>query len=137
MPQQVSIYPRNIVDQDDKNGSVLVPTTGATTRLVFGDGQSNFRTRTGRRCFISFIGNAVDPGGETQVMFHVLVNGARLQQPYDSFQQAMGLTYDGNSNMNLRLEVPQNAMIEVTAENADTATAYNAFIRMRVDYEEL
>lgn len=136
MSQEVAIHSQAI-DFDDKTAQVNLGATSTDTPLVFDDsGIAYFFTRTGRRGRLTFVGNAVDTGGETKVTFHIKINGTRLQPPYNSFQQALGVTYDGWSSLSVPLDLPQGAMIEVTADNSDSTT-YNAFVRLRVEYESL
>lgn len=137
MSQEVAVRSQAI-DWDDKTAQVLAGTSSTNTPLVFDDtGLDHFFTRTGRRGRLTFVGNSVDAGGEDNVSFHILVNGTRMPRPYNEFQQALGLTYDGWSTLSVPLELPQGACIQVTVDNDDATTAYNAFIRLRVEYEPL
>lgn len=136
MSQEVALRAQAI-DRDDKVASASIAAS-TTTKLTFSDGTTNFRTRTGRKGRLTFVGNDVDAGGETYLTFSILVNGARISDPLlSSFQQAIGETFDPSSSLSVPLELPQNALIEVSVTNSNGSTAYNAFIRLRVEYEPL
>lgn len=136
MAQEVYVYPNRVVDSDDKTATVNAVASTNGQKLVFdSDGQTFFRTRTGRRARLAFVGNAVDSGGETYITFHIYSNGNLLRAPYNSFQQALGETFKGSERLQVPIELPQNAMIEITVDNTDT-NAYHAFARLRVEYEE-
>lgn len=138
MSQEVIVHQKPVVDRDDRIGTVNVAASGVATPVVWGDtGLNYFRTRTGRRARLTFLGNAVDPGGESFITFHVLVNGAKLLPPYDSFTQALGETFNGWASLSLPVELPQNAMVQVIADNSDSANAYNVYNRVRIEYEDL
>lgn len=137
MAQEVYVYPKQVVDFDDvlATANILASTTG--TKLTFNKNNQTFiRTRTGRRCRFVFVGNNVDPGGESSITFHIYINGTLLSPPYDSFQQALGLTYDPQSRNITPIDLPQNALVEIVADNS-SGTAYNAFARLRIEYEDL
>lgn len=137
MSNEVVIYPKRAIDIDDVLATVNVLANTTGTKLVFNKlNSTSLRTRTGQKARLVFVGNAVDAGGESVVTFHVLINGTLLPSPYDSFQQALGVTYDPQSRNSVPLDLPQNALIEITADNS-SATAYNAFARMRIEYESL
>ena len=140
MPNEVYVRQRRVVDSDDLTAQVLVPknTAGSETKLVWNrQGSPTFiRTRTGSRARLTFFGNAVDAGGESVVTFHVYVNGNRLPPPLDSFQFALGETFDPQSRLGYPIELPQSAIVEIAAENSSSTTDYNAFGRVRIEYED-
>lgn len=138
MAQEVYIRQKAVLDIDDVVGTVLVTANSTGTQLIWNKGGLGYiRTRTGHKARLAFVGNNVDPGGESVVTFHIYVNGNQLQPPYDSFTQALGITYDPSGRLVAPVDLPQNAMIEVRADNTDPATDYNAFIRLRIEYEDL
>ena len=138
MSQQVFINQKPAIDFDDFVGSVSNgPSSNANAIKWQSPGQTYFRTRTGQKAYLVFIGNAVDPGGESKITFHVRVNGAFLRPPYDAFTQAMGETYNGWATLFARIELPQNAMIEVISDNSDGVNTYVSYARARIEYESL
>lgn len=138
MSQEVFVNQKKVVDFDDVIASALISANTTGTKLTFSKNNAAFLvTRTGRRARLVHVGNAVDAGGETSLTFHVHVNGSRVSvPPYDSFQQAMGLTYDGYSRIAVPIELPQGALIEVVVDNSAAGTDYNAFARVRIEYED-
>lgn len=141
MATEVFVYPKPVVDSDDMVGSALIVKGTTGTKLTFlQSGQTFFRTRTGRKARLVFLGNAVDAGGESVITFHVKVNNVLLPPPYESFQQAMGTTYDAETRLAVPVELPQNALVEVLCDNStdpSSGTDYNAYARVRVEYEDL
>lgn len=137
MAQEVFLYQKPVIDTDDKVCSVNVGAAATGTPLAFSDGQTSFRTRVGKRARLASVANSVDPGAENLITFHILVNGAYALPPYDTFTQSMGETYRGDSRIAVPVELPQGALIQIVADNADAATAWNAYARIRVEYEDL
>ncbi len=138
MAQEVYISQRQAIDFDDKVCSASVAASATLTALTFQDtGLTYFRTRTGRRGYLTFVGNSVAAGGDASITFHLYVNGNPIHQPpFNSFQQALGETYNGWSANAVRFQLPENAMIEIRCDNSDSATAYLSYARLRVEYEE-
>lgn len=140
--QEVYISPKPPVDFDDKVFQATVVAAATLTPLVLQDGSglTFFRTRTGRRARLIFVGNAVQPGGEAAITFHIYVNGNPLMYPpYDRFKQALGETYNGWANVSVDIPLPENAMIQVMADNSDDTSPDEDWIvdaRLRVVYEE-
>lgn len=138
MTLDVFLRDRQVIDAQDKVASVGVSANTTGTKLVFDDGATFFVTRTGARPFLAQIANAVDPGGESAIRFHVKVNGTRIAKvPFDSFTQSVGETYKSDGRLAYALELPQGALIEIEADNSSTDTAYTAYARLRVEYESL
>ncbi len=136
--QEVWISQKRAVDADDLTCTLsALANSDGDKALNFPSGNDHFRTRTGRRAFLTFVGNAVDAGGATQITFHLKVNGNRIaRQPLDSFSQAMGETYNGWAQWIVRISLPENAMVQLSAENADTGNTYGVYGRIRVEYED-
>ena len=139
MPQDVFIRQKQTVDFDDKVASISVAASAQLTPLAFIDtGLTYFRTRTGRRAFLAWIGNDVDAGGQAYITFHIYVNGNPIQKtPFNSFTQSIGETYNGHDQMAIKVPLPENALIEIRADNSDPVNAYGAYARLRVEYEDL
>lgn len=138
MTIDVFLRDRQVVDFQDKVGSVSVPANSTGTNLTFDDGAAFFTTRTGLKPFLTNVSNDVDPGGENKIRFHLKVNGTRINKvPFDSFVQSLGETYKSDARLPYPIELPQGALIEIEAENSDGSTAYNAYSRLRVEYESL
>ncbi len=138
MATEVFIHQKKVLDSDDKRASALIPKGTTGTKLVFDDGTTFLRTRNGYKARLAFVGNAVDAGGESFVVFTILINGNPVKE-FRKFQQALGETFDPQSRMAVPTDLPQMGLVEVIADNtsdASTGTDYNAFIRLRVEYEE-
>lgn len=136
MATEVYLYSKRVYDFDDVNGQVNALASTNDQKIVFANnGLTYIRTRTGRKARLAFVGNAVDAGGEPYITFHIVVNGAKARPPYDSFQLALGVTYDGSDRLQVPVDLPQNAMVEVIVDNSN-ASAFNAYIRIRIEYED-
>jgi hypothetical protein len=133
--QEVFINQNPVIDSDDKVGSASITHGAGEIPLVYEDGLDYFRTRTGRRARLVFTGNAVDAGGESVITFHVYANGVRLPPPHASFQQALGATYDPQSRLAVPVNIPQNAYVQVKAENSHATDDFTAYVRVRLEYE--
>lgn len=138
MSQEVFINQKKVVDVDDVTATASILANTTATKLTFSKNNAAFLvTRVGRRGRLVHVGNAVDAGGEAVLTFHILVNGTRIGfQPYDSFQQAMGLTYDGQNRIAVPIDLPQGAYIEIAVDNSSLTTAYSAYARLRIEYED-
>ncbi len=137
MAQPVALQ-NQAIDNDDKIASALIPKSGAATKVVFADGSTFLRTRTGRRATLTGFGNDVDPGGQTFLAFTIYVNGVPLQPPYYNFTQALGQTFNPLSLiLTVPVSLPQGALVEVVVVNSDTTADYNAFVRLQVEYAPL
>lgn len=138
---EVNIRTKPVTDADDMVFFKNILASASGTKLLLDSTDANstfFRTRTGRKARLAFVGNAVGSGGDPYVTFHILVNGNRInKKPYDSFNQALGETFNGWANISAPVNLPENALVEVTADNSDSGNAYDAFCRVRVEYEDL
>lgn len=135
---EVIIRQNATLNVDDKLCSVSLGSGAAETLMTFTDGRTYFYTRTGRRARLMFVGNAVDPGYELYIHFHVYINGTRALPPYDDFSQAIGLTYDPGARMAVPMDLPQGALIQVKADAPGAVFTSNggAYARLRIEYED-
>jgi hypothetical protein len=132
MSDRVEISTRPVIDFDDQYASASV-SANAGNNVVAPATIISFRTKTGKKAFLTKIGNAVQAGGESFITFRLLQNKARIY-PYDGSQNQWGdpawlqpLPY--------RIELPSNALIEITCDNSDAAIAYIATARVFIEYE--
>lgn len=136
--QEVWVSQKRAIDFDDLTAQkTSLANSDGETALTWPSGLDYMRTRTGRRGFLTFVGNSTDAGGANYITFHVKINGNRIAvPPLDSFTQAMGETYNGWAQWIHKIEIPAGAHVQVTAENSDAGNSYGVYARLRFEYEE-
>lgn len=144
MSTEVFVRQKRVVDSDDvlaqyvTAGAPASVPAASTVKLTFNKTNStNFVLRGGVKARCVFIGNDVDSGGSPYLTFQLLVNGNMFPAPYNSFTQAVGTTYTPGNSFTIPFDLPQNALIECVVINSNVTTAYGAFLRMRIEYEEI
>lgn len=129
------IRSKPIVDSEDVYVTATVPLKSGnlTDTAIFK--LTSFYTKLHRKGFIRALGNAVAAGGEGQVTFRLLINGGRVY-PYDGSQSQWGVP-SLMEDLPQRIPVPAGALVEVQADNADTANDWEATVRVWMEYEDL
>lgn len=127
MPR-VIIDSEPVVDKDEFYGSVQCPAAGA---VVVG----SVRTYTGKRAAIVSYNNAVSSGGETSIKFYLRVNQVGVH-PFNGTQVQWG-TPENPTPLEIPVDVPQGALVDVYAVNSDGSNAYDVTARVIIHYKDI
>lgn len=124
----VDIRKREVIDFDDQYNTIDAAADTADQAVV------SFRTKTGKRPYLVALGNGIGAGGAALVTFRLLQNKQRIY-PYDGSLNQWG---DPTNLQRLikRIELGQNALIEVMVDNADPANTFESTARLLVEYED-